>query len=207
MRHLLRGMGAVAAVIALVGCSFEFNPLGQPKATVTVTAPAEQRSEPVVTVAPESSPAEDGPADTPAPTDPVEGCVDPGIRLPAFVPVEACQGVPMADYAPQTFQTPSGNIMCEMERGQAWCGAIETQMIADTHNPEGDGQCDGYVLSTRAEPACHSLPIDVSGPTMAYGSRVAVGEHVCTVEDTGVTCWNGATGHGFFLSKAKYASW
>ena len=209
MRALLRGAAALGALIVLAGCTVQFDPLSRPTVTVTAAEPtgASQAGSNPPSAEPSQTPvaaSETAQASTPA----AAGCVDPTIKLPGFVSPEACQAVEMAPYAAQDFRTPSGNISCQMENGQVWCAAIETQMIADTHNPEGDGICDGYVLNDTARLACHSIPNEeVDGPTVAYGERVGVGEFACTVEDIGVTCWNGLTGHGFFLSKARYASW
>ena len=198
-------------LLVLSGCSLGFNPMAQPQATVTVTAPVPaEPSSPDTSASP--SVATDQPTPAVEQTQPAEetaaGCLNPSIVVPSFVSPEACQAAPAAPSTPKEFVTPSGNISCRMDSIEATCSAVETQMIADLDYRKADGVCDGFYLEDQADVACHSdYPDPVSGPTVGYGQDVAVAQFVCSVEQAGVTCWNGRTGHGFFLSKAKYATW
>lgn len=193
-----------AAVVMLVGATGCTAYVGvQPTATATVTqvvaAPATAVSPPVsqrpTAAAPPSRHAEDG-------------CIDPSIQLPSFVSPDACRGVVTAGSRLKEFTTPSGNISCDMTPGGVTCHARETTMIADMDNPQGDGVCDGYSLEDEARMLCHSDDWDDARTmTLAYGQQAAVSAYVCRAEEVGVTCWSGLTGHGFFLSKGRYASW
>ncbi|TRY17812.1 hypothetical protein FOJ82_11125 [Tessaracoccus rhinocerotis] len=129
-----------------------------------------------------------------------------------------CGGIPDDAYSGgrgERFITPSRNIACLMKEASVTCEAIETAMIPDFQDPEGDGQCNGFRLDNAASVLCHSEPILWDGwdhdpgewPEMPYGDTVFGYEHVCEVEQSGVSCWNFETGHGFFLSRARYAHW
>lgn len=129
-----------------------------------------------------------------------------------------CAGIPedaISGYRAEQFITPSGNIACSMQDGSVMCEARETIMIEDFHDPEGDGQCNGFSLTDDASHLCHSEPAIWDGfdidpatwPELSYGDTVFVYEHVCTSEMTGLTCWNSETGHGFSLSRLGYSYW
>lgn len=195
MKPLIGCVAGAAVLLMLAGCSFEINPPA-PVATVTVGASAQP-----------STSAASEPAATAPQSSPEAGCVTSGIHLPSFVSGEACRRVEMAPYARKEFKTPSGNISCAMERDSVDCVARETRLTADTYQPEGDGYCVGYRLNDEVALNCGSFPIDIRGVEVQYGQAVNVGQFRCTVEEVGVTCWSGLTGHGFFLSKGRYASW
>lgn len=71
------------------------------------------------------------------------------VELPVGVDPRACGPVPedaINGGRGERFVTPSGNIACLMGEGDVMCQALDTVMIEDFDNPEGDGQCDGFWL-------------------------------------------------------------
>ena len=40
---------------------------------------------------------------------------------------------------------------------------------------------------------------------LAYGETNVIGDLACLSQESGMTCWNQVTGHGFTVSRAAYA--
>ncbi|MFV0428555.1 MAG: hypothetical protein ACK5KO_03890 [Arachnia sp.] len=141
-----------------------------------------------------------------------------GVELPSQADPRGCGPVPEDARDAQgsyRFITPSGNIACSMQDGFVLCEALETTMISEHQGPESGGVCNGYSLDDVAVMACHGDPMlwgspdgdPATWPALAYGDSVFVNDNVCAVVDTGLTCWNSVSGHGFFLSRGHYAGW
>ena len=98
--------------------------------------------------------------------------------------------------APSTFQTPSGNILCQVLEAE---DATQTQL-----------NCDVLEFSNTppAAPADCPWPEDFGHsfalpgiPVIGYGQAWEYGDYFrCTVERAGLTCQN-QFGNGFFLSR------
>lgn len=207
---------AVAGLMILSGCTLQLSlpepPSETPPPTASISAaPVEAGTgEPI----PVSSVTADKVTVMPSPK--VDAC--PGnIELPVDIDPRACGPVPedaINGNRGERFITPSGNIACTMGEEDVMCEALETAMIKDFDNPEGDGQCNGFWLGFSASYLCHS-GIAIWGeesdpsdwPVLAYGDSVFVFQYICASEDNGVTCWNGETGHGFLLSRSRYTHW
>ena len=206
----------VLGLFVLTGCTIQFvvpeSSESQAPSGITSTVTAESTTP--IQVAEDPSPA--GPSAVKT-ADEVRQC--PGsIELPVGIDPRACGPVPddaVNGGRGERFITPSGNIACLMSEGTVMCEAIDTGMIEDFHNPQGNGECNGFVLSGAADYLCHSEAALWDGweddpsdwPELPYGDIVFVYEHVCTVEDEGLTCWNSETGHGFFVSRSRYTHW
>ena len=217
-RWLNQVLLGVIGLIFLTGCTLE---LSFPQAPVESQAPLVTTSTTPIegatskqAIPDASAPVEEAMA---SPMTEVSGCPG-GIELPAGVDPRACGPVP--DDATnggrgERFITPSENIACLMGEDDVMCQALDTAMIEDFDNPEGDGQCDGFWLGTSADFLCHSeSPLwdgresdPTDWPALNYGDTVAVFQYVCASENNGLTCWNGETGHGFFLSRSRYTHW
>ena len=39
------------------------------------------------------------------------------------------------------------------------------------------------------------------------GQVTVLDDRACTVSESGLTCWNTVTGHGFLLSRTRYLNW
>ncbi|MFT3889362.1 MAG: hypothetical protein QM713_14535 [Arachnia sp.] len=149
-----------------------------------------------------------------------------GIVLPKGVDPRACGGIPddavesglfweTQDGQPSgLWRAPSGNITCQFTADEVDCGAAESVMKEKTTVPRADGWCSGYALREgKPKMICGSelmlwdLADRFPAKTLEYGESVYIGNRVCAIKKAGLTCWNATTGHGFFLSRSRYASW
>ena len=228
---MLRVCLAVLGVLVSTGCTIQISSgptldesatppvTNSPETTRTPGIPAGVPTEETVNSRPTqvSEPAYSPESNDVQATDKTRLC-PPDISLPEGIDPRYCGNIPedaTDGQRAEHFTTPSGNIACDMQEESVTCEARETSMIADFHNPEGDGQCNGFVLDQTAAHMCHSEPIlwdgfysDPTGwPEQPYGNPVFVFEKVCEVDESGLICWNSETGHGFFLSRTSYAHW
>lgn len=206
----------VLGLFVLTGCTVQFvipkSPAGQGPSVIGSTEASEMATP--IRVPDDPNPSELIAVET---GDAVGQC--PGsVELPVGIEPWACGPVPddaVNGGRGERFITPSGNIACEMNEGSVMCEALQSVMIEGFHNSEGDGECNGYFLNEGAEYLCHSEPALWDGrevqplewPELPYGEMVFVFEHVCAVDDEGLTCWNSETGHGFLLSRSRYTDW
>lgn len=106
------------------------------------------------------------------------------------------------------FETPSGNIGCYVDTtGGARCDIAER----DWRPPPRPASCEldyGQGISVNRSGRGHFLCAGDTalgaGPVLAYGKSVSAGRYTCTSRRSGVTCRNGRSGHGFFISRASY---
>ena len=111
-----------------------------------------------------------------------------------------------AAHSRMQFLSPSGDVGCQMGTtpdgwAYAWCTANEPNSVAP-----GDGV---YLVEGEApgyRPA--SSPLFFTGqnapPSLGAGDRRSVGGVTCTIEITGVSCADSATGNGFRVSRGAY---
>lgn len=153
----------------------------------------------------------------------------PGISVPSGVDADlVCAGAP-ADAVVVTAQSagwlvgvlPSGNIGCEADpsRDDLSCKIIEKNWPdMDDHLPaDATGWCAGFHLEQGGEtrvdcgtdPPLWTRPSADGGVdhTMQYDNNYLFGRYVCNAAETGLTCWDPQTAHGFFLSRAKWEEW
>jgi uncharacterized protein DUF6636 len=106
------------------------------------------------------------------------------------------------------FQSPSGNIGCEIARrvvrcdikSRAWtpppkpanCDLDYGQGLAVGRHGKGSFVCAG---DTALDPSAHKL---------RYGRSIRDARMRCVSKRTGMRCANHRTGHGFFLSRESY---
>lgn len=145
----------------------------------------------------------DDPSSTAATTDPSATVTeDPTSAQVVTVPADA---VDLAEFA-----TPSGNIWCTIGDDSAAC-QIDTIEYAP---PQIEG-CDDNDLLGRvlvvgpdgAEFPCPDGSIPGADPddreVLDYGQTTHVGDYMCEVTRTGVTCTNITTGSGFSVRRAE----
>ncbi|MBV7363360.1 hypothetical protein KRX54_02800 [Actinomycetaceae bacterium TAE3-ERU4] len=121
------------------------------------------------------------------------------IRYPA--PADA-QAVPK-------FISPSQNIGCVINKDYAYCSIRTREYLT-----EGPGACQGVFglkvnASGEAVQTCNdeaNKAISESFPTLEYGKASKVGDYACTMESSGVTCWNMKTGYGFNMRRADFSA-
>src|SRR5438067_2045223 len=112
------------------------------------------------------------------------------------------------DLALKSFKTPSGNVGCMLDVGSVRCD-IRDHAFSPPPKPGG---CDldwgdAVEVSSRsgAEFVCHGdTALDPSAAVLPYGQRTRQGSIVCESAESGVTCTNEASGHGFALSRERY---
>lgn len=231
----------LALAAALSGCGSEDggsgasggNPFGTssaandtPTMVVTETVTAAPTADPTQQNEPEqpTEPAQESTLEVPtqAAVEPTEatggqsGTVsggDPGSSPTSFAQAVArvrAAGTPRAGL--MTFQTPSGNIYCDLGQVAVGC-EIGEGAVADGTCPAGGGpdrvgriefQEDGMVA-----PVCNGDTIrDGVAPSVAYGTAVSGPGLTCVVEEAGVTCVDSdELGAGFTLRKGHYAVW
>jgi hypothetical protein len=112
-------------------------------------------------------------------------------------------------HGPRYFETPSHNIGCYVSAHDARCDIRER----DWSPPPEPRSCkkigldfgQGLVVGpNRAEFVCAG-DTTLGGPvTLPYRSSAQRGTILCVSRTAGMTCRNTATGHGFFLSRARY---
>jgi hypothetical protein len=115
------------------------------------------------------------------------------------------------------FQSPSGNIGCEIfdrddGTGDAVCKIHDRTWVSPA--PGGDWACAfagqdlilyrGAAACVGAYPSQIWLALDYNKVTLAYGQTHTVGTITCDSEPTGVTCTDTATGHFFRVSRENY---
>jgi eukaryotic-like serine/threonine-protein kinase len=106
------------------------------------------------------------------------------------------------------FATPSRNIACLVEPGEARCDVRErTWQIPQTPSDCASAYGTGAVVTQgqRGELSCVSdTLVDPSLRVLQYGQAVRLGEIVCTSRETGVRCEDEGSGHGFAVARASY---
>lgn len=92
--------------------------------------------------------------------------------------------------------TASGNIWCDFMSAEVSCAMMEpyTRLSLKASGPAKKADYDD------GPPG--SEPV-----TLRYGQPVIFNGAACLAQEIGVSCWNLASGHGMFLSRAKTVTW
>jgi hypothetical protein len=109
-----------------------------------------------------------------------------------------------------TFQSPTGNIHCNIYQWQGDTGArcdLRELTPTYTYQPAGCdydwGQSFGVDADGKGYLACVSDALfDPGNPVLPYGEAVSLGGISCVSAKTGMTCTN-REGHGFSVAKGK----
>lgn len=199
--------------VCLTGC-------GQATSTSTAKA-ADSTTNNSTTTAPTTTaipaPATETPATTPptaattpaaAPTTEAPPATTPPTAAPA--PPKALQAGPEyffdsygSRYA--AFKSPSGRIACDIRDDTASCIIFDNNWDV----PPPDEYCDASwggsveVGNDSARLTCVGGMLS-EGPTLPYGYEIEFGPILCHSEETGVTCDNQETGHGFKVNRASF---
>ncbi|MDO5535413.1 MAG: hypothetical protein Q4F65_12275 [Propionibacteriaceae bacterium] len=150
-----------------------------------------------------------------------------GGQLPAHAtPASAI----ISGYGLQTaiLRSPTQNIGCAITKEPDGATNLECDVsswsdnapVAPTdHDPEigypsirfGDGSAPPSYGGTKGDPPCHApgaCPGEdgriVQPQIVQYGEVVHFGGFACASESTGMTCWNLASGHGAYFSRANF---
>jgi hypothetical protein len=109
----------------------------------------------------------------------------------------------------QNFQSPSGNIACNMIAGGVAC-----DISYFTYQPPPPPECGKHFpwgsrfTLTPGKPSaieCHSDSLRVPGePTLDYGQTISAGTLTCDSETSGIKCTDTSSGHFFQVSRDAF---
>ena len=163
--------------------------------------------------------ATDKPADAPAdkdataqaPSEPAAPADESAGQATSFVPDN------LVSEKTAMIVSPSGNIGCDLSAHFAGCGVLSYRSDATYGRDEAGSPKWWFDLSSGDAPqlggrseGAFSLDEAFRGggssspQVVEYGQSVTFGSWVCSSEETGMTCRNTETGHGVFLSSARY---
>ncbi len=117
-----------------------------------------------------------------------------------------------ADSAYPLFQSPSGNVQCNMGSadGATWAACeIRDHTWPTSPRPTPCMGSFGNRISIRTgsapEMSCHTDSLMGSGyPTLQYGQTQSINSITCDSEVAGMTCGDTDSGHYFFLFRDNY---
>lgn len=112
------------------------------------------------------------------------------------------------------FQSPSGNIYCDMTSQYRACELAEGGVPGPTNDPQS-GCMDDFSTTVRSvefttrgtQKICNTDTIrDGTAPTLRYGSVARSGSIACLSERSGMTCVDTDSGVGFVMSRARIST-
>jgi hypothetical protein len=112
-----------------------------------------------------------------------------------------------ADVGPGDFSSPSGNIGCYVDVGSGIRCDIRTRSWAPPPAPSSCQLDYGQGLMVSQGPATFTCAGDTvlgSSNVLPYGSVAQRGPFRCDSEESGMSCVDTQTGHGFVLSVQSY---
>lgn len=146
----------------------------------------------------------------PAPTEPADPATPQAGQATSFVPDN------LVSEKTAMVVSPSGNIGCDLSAHFAGCGVLSYRSdgtygqdemgspkwwfdLSSGDTPQLGGRSEGAFSLDESFRGGGSSP-----QVIEYGQSVTFGSWVCSSEETGMTCRNTETGHGVFLSSARY---
>ena len=153
----------------------------------------------------------DKPADAQAPAEPAAPADEQPGQATSFVPDN------LVSEKTAMIVSPSGNIGCDLSAHHAGCGVLSYRSDGTYGKDEAGSPKWWFDLSSGGTPqlagrseGAFSLDEAFRGggssspQVVEYGQSVTFGSWVCSSEENGMTCRNTETGHGVFLSSARY---
>jgi len=121
----------------------------------------------------------------------------------------ASAGMPAAHATFTGFTSPSGNIGCMMDTDYVRCDILEHDWVPPLRPatcPSFTGYGQGIVITagTAAAFVCAGDTVLRSGDPLDYGQSMTNGVMSCTSVESGVTCRDMSSGHGFTISRQEY---
>jgi hypothetical protein len=105
------------------------------------------------------------------------------------------------------FTAPSGNVGCSIASTMVRCDISER----DWSPPARPADCDGdygqgisLLPGGQATFVCAGDTVLGEGAPLAYGKSLSAGALVCTSAESGITCRDTETGHGFSIAREAY---
>ncbi len=153
-----------------------------------------------------TGPAESGHSATPSATTQAP----PPTPVPPAVAAPPQTSAPTAPIQVWGFRSQTGNLACVLSTTGAACDIKDHQYAVPAVPPNCPGWFGDRIGMDVGAPAmfsCHTTSFFDRGlPTQTYNAPLTAGPISCVLaEDTGVTCRDAASGHGFTLSKQAYA--
>lgn len=107
------------------------------------------------------------------------------------------------------FRTPSHNINCIVAVGEGFADARCDISARDWEPPPRPADCEldwgtGLFVGTAEAGVVCAGDTAANNETVPYGTVIALGPFRCEVRETGVTCMNTTTRHGFVISRRSY---
>ena len=141
------------------------------------------------------------------------------MKIAAVTAAYALTAATLVGYAPNanaeilTFQSPSGNISCQLywfepSRASAGCEVRGHTFATPPRPPNCEGAWGNSVGLTQGERAtlqCHSDTLfGGNAATLPYGGTKTLGAITCSSQPAGMTCKDSGSGHFFSLSRDDY---
>ena len=103
------------------------------------------------------------------------------------------------------FKSPSGGITCDIHNDAADCIVVENSWN-DIPPDEGCDATWGLSVAVSDGEGIFTCRGDATaqGPVLPYGYEIEFGPFLCHSKETGVTCDNQETGHGFKVNRASF---
>jgi hypothetical protein len=124
--------------------------------------------------------------------------------------VPTVAAAPVREVAELTgFTSPSGNIGCYIDPSSVRCDIRERSWAPPPHPAYCPDYTDyGQGLTIRAggpsEFVCAGDTALAGGPALSYGDSITAGVLRCDSAETGITCRDVQTAHGFSISRERY---
>jgi hypothetical protein len=126
----------------------------------------------------------------------------------ARTPSTTSTTLPKPTLSLKNFTSPSGNIGCVVDTTSARCDVRDHVYTAGLR----PSNCDldwGDSLQVNDKGlvgwVCHGDTVfDPAAQALPYGKSSQKGSIVCASADTGMTCTQGPSGHGFLISRERY---
>ncbi len=127
----------------------------------------------------------------------------------SLITVLAVNGIPFAQADFTGFTSPSGNIGCILVPDYARCDIRERDWSppprpADCPSFTGYGQGIGLDTGSFARFVCAGDTAMGSGSPLGYGESITKGVITCSSAQSGITCRDSQSGHGFSIARQGY---
>jgi uncharacterized protein DUF6636 len=132
----------------------------------------------------------------------------PSSATPSTRPVSLPPPVPRDARHVEQVVSPSGNIVCTV---RPVIDCVITQADYDDlprpHSCIGDWNDHDFTVGRDrgVRGSCRTdTPFRAKQSVLAYGDATILDGHACQSEETGMTCWDTTTSHGFLIARAGY---
>ncbi len=107
------------------------------------------------------------------------------------------------------FTSPSGNIGCMLDSSYVRCDIQQREWSppprpSDCPDFTGYGQGIGLSAGQRPQFVCAGDTAYSNSVALAYGDSISAGVLSCASSESGITCRDTGSGHGFMISREAY---